>query len=110
MLEGPIACDGKRMEVDHLHQANCALFQSKRRECLSIRLPIAMIQLASLSLATPPREVPTEEPPSSPLEMPPDEPELPEPPSPEVPDLPPDGPPSETPVEMPIEEDCGWPV
>jgi hypothetical protein len=104
MLEGPIACHGKRMEVDHLHQANCALFQSNRRECLPIRLPIAMIQFASLSLATPPREVPTEEPPSSPLEMPPDEPE---PPSPEVPDLPPDGPPEKPPVEMPIEEDRG---
>jgi hypothetical protein len=97
----------KRIEVDLLHQANCAPFQSERRECLPIRLPFVTIRSACLRSATPPREVPTEEPPSSPLEIPPDEPELPEPPSPEIPGTPPDEAPETTPSEMPPEEGCG---
>jgi hypothetical protein len=100
----------KHIEMDLLPQANCAPFPSERRECFPIRLPFVTIRFACLSSATPPREVPNKEPPSSPLEMPPDEPELPEPPSPEVPDIPPDESPQEPPTEMPIEEGCGWPA
>jgi len=109
MLKVPIA-QGKRIEVDHLHQVNRAPFQSERQKCLPIRPPFVTLRPVYLRSGTPPREVPSEEPPSSPLEMPPDVPELPELPSPEVPNIPPDGSPEETPIEMPVEEGRRWPV
>lgn len=99
----------KRIAVELWHEASCAPFQRERRECSPLQMHFATIRFGCFSSATPPREVPTEDPPSSPLEMPPGVPELPGPPTPEIPDTLPDGPPQETPLEMPIEEGRGWP-
>lgn len=90
-----------------LPRTDCIPFQSEWMESLLMRTPSVTIRSACFILATPPRKVPTEEPPPSPVEMPPDAPELPEPPSPEIPGTPPDEAPETTPSEMPPEEGCG---
>ena len=90
-----------------LHRTDGVPFQSERMGSLLMRTPSVTIRSACLTLATPPRRVPTEEPPPSPVEMPPDAPKLPEPPSPEIPGTPPDEAPETAPSEMPPEEGCG---